>query len=276
MRKDLCIFVNFSKTKIDNYVKVFVDELCRHFEKLLFVTNLEINTEASIYNNPKIRVLCFKNEGYDFGMFYKSLFFINPGDYDRIVFINDSNMLFNKLDAVFSWGNKCKADFWGITDSGQGSPGSFTESTYHIQSHFLVFERKAIGYLHAFFSQIGFQNIFDTKMDSNDLRLKIIADCEIGITQFLLSHNLTADAFFRYKDFEPAKSHPDPSLINMHIIFWKELIQQGYPFIKKKIVLNDFDPKYVPIECLPDFSDWEETVRFNMFKEMDFNQIFSK
>jgi len=275
MKNDLCIFVNFSKTKTDNYIKVFVEELCNHFDKMLFVTNLENITEPAILNNPKIRILCFKNEGYDFGMFYKSLFFIDVFDYTRIALINDSNILFNKLDNIFSWGNSCAADLWGITDSGQGSPGVFNENTYHIQSHFLVFENKSIQILHNFFSYISFQNIFETKLKQKDLRLKVIADCEIGLTQYMLSHDLQVDAFFKYKDFVPAKSFDNPSSINMHIILWKELIQNGYPFIKKKIVLHDFDPEYIPLECLPDFSDWKDIVRKHMFSKLAFIDIFS-
>lgn len=275
MKNDLCIFINFSVKKTDNYIKVFVEELCNHFDKLLFVTNLENTAEPELLDNPKIRVLSFKNEGYDFGMFYKSLFFIDILDYKRIALINDSNILFNKLDHVFSWGNNCTADLWGITDSGQGSPGVFTNNTYHIQSHFLVFEYKSIQLLHDFFSHIGFHKIFEIKLKKNDLRLRIIADCEIGITQYMLSHNLKVDAFFKYKDFTPANSFENPSSINMHILLWKELIQNGYPFIKKKIVLHDFNPKYVPNECLPDFSDWKSVVLDNLSKEFDFTTLFS-
>ena len=81
-----------------------------------------------LYNNEKILVNNYSlkknmeiihntNKGYDFGMFYRNVYDIDLNKYVQIAVINDSNILFNKLDLVFEWAKKDDADFWGIIDS---------------------------------------------------------------------------------------------------------------------------------------------------------------
>jgi len=276
MKSELCIFVSYTSGPLYNYVRYFVAELCWYFDEVIFVTNLPTLHDDEIMNNSKVTVLHVKNEGYDFGMFYKVLNTINVGKYSRIAFINDSNILFKKLSDVFAWGKSSGADLWGLTDSFEGLFNTKERKSFHVQSHFLVFESNAIPLLHVFFNEIHFSEIYKSDLNIADLRWKIIAECEIGITQYMLSKGLKVDAFFRSGDFVRIHYKGTAPAINMHITLWKQLIQNGYPLIKKKIVMNSQELHNLPPELMTDFSDWPQIVKENMDKGFDFNKVFAE
>jgi lipopolysaccharide biosynthesis protein len=275
MKSELCIFVSYTSGTVYSYVRYFVDELSCHFDEVIFVTNKQIPQDDEIRTNSKVTVLHMKNEGYDFGMFYKVLGKINILNYSRIALVNDSNILFKKLDDVFAWGKSSCADMWGLTDSFQGLADTEVGKSYHIQSHFLVFESNALPFLHAFFNEIHFAEIFKTDLSITDLRWKIIAECEIGITQYMLSRGLNVNSFFSSDEFVKIHYNGTASAVNMHITLWKQLIQCGYPLIKKKIVLNSHELQDLPPELMPDFSDWPQIVKGGMDTGFDFNKVFA-
>lgn len=276
MKSELCIFINYTTGPFYSYVRYFLAELCRHFDEVILVTNFPSLHDDAIMYNSRVTVLCMKNEGYDFGMFYKVLDKIDIRKYSRIALINDSNILFKKLDDVFAWEKSSDADLWGLTDSFQGLPGTEVGKSYHIQSHFLVFESNAIPFLPVFFNEIHFSEILMSDMNITDLRWKIIAECEIGITQFMLSKGLGVDAFFKSADFVRIHYKGQEPTINMHITLWKQLIQNGYPLIKKKIVMNSHELHDLLPALMTDFSDWPQIVRGNMDSGFDFNKVFAE
>ena len=208
--KSLCIFINFNrKDIISNYVKVYVKELLNYFDELIIVTNTLHAKPEDYSNSNKIDIRNFKNEGYDFGLFFKTLNSIDKKEYYRIAFINDSNILFKKLDKVFNWKNNNDADLWGITDSREGVPGYKMTNTYHIQSHFLIFEKKAINLLDNFFKSINFHKVFSVKnLKERDLRLKIVSECEMGITSYMMRNGIKVKSIFHCDTFIPKVHYP--------------------------------------------------------------------
>lgn len=259
--KTLAVFIHFDGTNnIKPYVKYYIDKLLEIFDNVLVVTNLTEFNNSYFSTSMNVDIMSFRNTGYDFGMFFKALNSIDLTQYERIGFFNDSNILFKQLKDIFKLGLKLKKDFWGITDSYEGLPDMDKKYTYHIQSHFLIFEKKAIDLILPFFESINFIELLNEKTVGRELRLKIIANCEIGLSQFYLKHNLDIGSVYSSLEFIPKYSSRNYTNTNIHIWLWKELIENKYPFIKKKIVINGFDPIYEPKSSLPSFLNWEKMV----------------
>jgi len=241
--RTLAIFVHYSeKDYIPEYVLTYIKELKKYFNDIILATNnRNITNIFQINKLDSVKCFLFKNEGYDFGLFYKSLHSTDLEIYDRISFINDSNILLKPLTEVFKWGNNQNIDVWGLTDSYENVPNSKHIDSYHIQSHFLVFEKKSISSLLDFFDFIKFEEVFKLNLSKRELWLKIVEDCEIGISQYMLSKGLKIGAMYQCEDFVKSGNYKS---INIHMKMWRELLQENYPLIKKKIITKAFDPIY--------------------------------
>jgi len=225
----LCLFISYNKNQ-ENFFKYdipYLNCIRKYFDKVILVTNEKPKNYAD-------ECLIFENEGYDFGFFYKAINKIDISNYSSIAFINNSNILVkNKnLDSIFSWSNKKSLDFWGITDSIECPPGIDPKKSYHIQSHFLVFENKSIPFIKEFFKHINFESFFKIS-NVNKLRQSIINKCEIGITQYMISKGLNVGSYFQYNVI--LNKYKKSLRSNMHVWLWEELIHDGYPLMKKKI-----------------------------------------
>jgi hypothetical protein len=227
--KTLILFVAYHKNKfLDNS---YLQELYKISDDVKVLSNKPIDG----INNNEI----YDNEGYDFGYWYKALQKTNIHNYDRIIMVNNSNKLIkngnlNKLVLEFNKNNEY--DFWGLTDSYETPPKVDPSKSYHIQSHFLVLEKKAIKLILEFFRSINFERFFTIK---NNLRQEIINNCEIGLSQYMLNKGLKLGAIYSSKEFS-RKYGKDYKKTNLHVILWEELINNNYPLIKKKIVNEEW------------------------------------
>lgn len=235
-KKSLGIFLHFSKLEyIPYYVLLFLRELNKHMDEVMFVSNKRIINNEEELQKEGIRTLFVKNEGYDLGMFYKAFQTINPDNYRQIACVNDSNILINSLKSVFEWGENQHVDLWGLIDSYQKPWFSIHQNNYHIQSHFLVFNQKAIDQLPVFFKEIDVERLFEEK-DPAQLRRTVINDWEIGLTQFLIDHGLTCKSFIDSQAF--SQLYLSGKIKNVGHKLYAELIYSGYPLLKKKVILR--------------------------------------
>lgn len=241
--KSLGIFVHYSeKNYIPGYVLTYLKELSNYFTDIILSTNLrDINNIDKINQIKCVKLLLFKNEGYDFGLFYKSILSTNINLYDRVAFINDSNILLKPLKDVFEWKKGNDLEMWGLTDSYENVPNSKYQNSYHVQSHFLVFEKSAIFHIYKFFDFIKFNDIFEFEFEKRELWLKIVEDCEIGLSVYMRNNNVKIGSKYECKSFVKKENY---KAINIHMRLWKELLDDNYPLIKKKIVNKLFDPVY--------------------------------
>ena len=116
--KSLCIFIHYSKFHtIPLYVKLFVSELENYFDEIVIVYNERQLNDNNQFRSSKVTTFASKNDGYDFGHFYRYYSQIDTSCYYQIACINDSNILINRLDHVFKWANDSSLDFWGLLDS---------------------------------------------------------------------------------------------------------------------------------------------------------------
>ncbi|MFY9152564.1 MAG: hypothetical protein WAO52_11140 [Prolixibacteraceae bacterium] len=253
VEKSLCIFIHFcNDIKTPEYVRMFVNELSEHFDQVIIATNQRShNTDFNVFSKT-IEVRQFQNEGYDLGLFYKVFQTINPEEYHQIACINDSNILFNKLTPIFNWSQGSDHDFWGVIDSYEKPWFSTHTDNYHIQSHFIVFNRKSIELLHTFFGLMNIDRIFSIK-DSKKLRQTVINEWEIGLSQYLIKNGLKHGSFVDSQRI--SELYFSGKKNNVTHKLYPELIRSGYPFIKKKIISNG---RW--IESFRFYTHWEKMI----------------
>ena len=234
IQKSLCVFTHYSKYfYIPGYVKIYVDEISRYFDQVILVTNERPVGEGTAFNNTNISTVFVKNEGYDLGMFYKVFRTIDISKFSQIACINDSNILFNQLLSIFNWSKTLTVGFWGVIDSNQKPWFSTHENNYHIQSHFIVFNREAVLKLPVFFDTLNIQDILNEK-DPVKVRQTVIDKWEIGLSQFLIKQGLSCASFIDSSSY----SHLPHSgkQTNVSLKLYPELIRSGFPLIKMKVI----------------------------------------
>lgn len=234
IQKSLCVFVHFSNNPyIPLYVKIYVDEISKYFDQVILVTNERSAQAEASYKKLNISTVFVKNEGYDLGMFYKVFQSINPEDYAQIACINDSNILFNELLPIFNWSKEHQSDFWGVIDSNQKPSFSTHKNNYHIQSHFIVFNRKAIQKLPEFFDSIIIQDIYDEK-SSKLVRQEVINKWEVGLSQYLINEGLTCKSYIDSQSY--CQLYLSGKSTNVSLKLYPELIRSGFPLLKIKVI----------------------------------------
>jgi lipopolysaccharide biosynthesis protein len=234
--KRLCIFIHFcNEPYFPKYVEIYIKELSRYFDELILISNERQVQDAENVNLPNVRLMFVQNEGYDLGMFHKAIEKVNPEEYSQIACINDSNILFKSLEPVFTWGEKQDLDFWGLIDSYQKPWFSTHSDNHHIQSHFLVFNRKAIELIPQIFKSLELEKLYKEE-DLKKLRQTVINTWEIGLTQFFKSQGLRVGSFIDSRSFSAQnKIKKDTNLSHSHYF---RLIKEGYPVIKKKVIFQ--------------------------------------
>ena len=215
--KSICFFSSyFEKDKIPYFIKCYLLELKNHFNELVLLSNEKTLSQKDMdfLKNNGIEWMPVKNEGYDFGMWYKAFKAKPVMEYDRIGLVNDSCILFKKLDDTFKVINESGWDYCGLVDSAQ--------IEYHIQSYFLVMNRAAAGYVDEFFIKHGIINDIDD----------VIRTYEVGITSFLKEKKLKIGAVYTH----------DASDQDLNPSFYRivDLINRGFPMIKKKIIFGNY------------------------------------
>jgi hypothetical protein len=228
----VCIFVHYSTSeKLPYYVKIYINELSLYFDKVKVLTNNSKITSENSLVNSNVSFEYFENRGYDFGMIYRYISKQNSDEFAELAFVNDSNILLNKLNKVIDTGRKSNSDFWGIIDSNEKPWFSTHTDNYHIQSHFLVLKEKAIKQLSHFFKQLNVNEIMN-EPDPKQLRRMVIDRWEIGLSQYLLNQGLTSFSFIKSKDAGRKFKTKKKNLTHSHYL---ELIRLGYPLLKKKV-----------------------------------------
>ena len=214
--KSVCLFSSyFQGNIIPYYVKYYMEELSKYFSDVVLLTNEKpIETSELEYLSKKnIEIRLNKNEGMDFGMWYKALQEYEKEDYERIGLVNDSCILFKSLQPFFDWVDNSSLDYAGMVATGKVS--------YHLQSYFLIVNKNAIPLMREFFKENGIKKTYKG----------IILNYEIGLSKYLLSKGMKMGGYFDYKN----RTDVNPSFI-----LAEELIKKGSPIIKKKIISHNY------------------------------------
>ena len=234
--KSLLIFVHYNREEpclhLPEYVKKYVKALMPFFTDTVISSN---------YKGPEwngVPIMRFENVGYDFGFFYQALQNIELGEYERIAFVNDSNEVvkLGSFNSIFEWANQEENELWGLTDNNYGY-GRTSVGNYHIQSHFLVFEKKGIERLESFFEHIRFGEDYLIR-PTEKFRRKIVNRCEVGLSQFFMESEMKIGSYFSVNDLKSPNVVPEcePFGMDLTINYWEKLVDDGYPLIKRKVI----------------------------------------
>ncbi|HRH64147.1 MAG TPA: rhamnan synthesis F family protein [Bacteroidia bacterium] len=214
--KTICFFSSYFKgDSLPYYCEIYLLELKKNFNEVVLLTTKKPNVSAcNILNENGIELFIVNNEGFDFGMWSKAFDKYPVENYDRIALVNDSCILFAPLNRFMDWVNTTNADCYAISESHAIS--------YHLQSYFMLLNKKAILALKNHFKQTGIQaNIGD-----------VIRKYEIGISTTWLTNGLVLKAFLSNNGYQGEFS-PYYYLIDAHL-------KQGSPMIKKKIIYSSY------------------------------------
>lgn len=239
-KKSIAIFVHYSNDgQPDANAMLYASELAKYFDYVVISSN--INIPVPTVENDNIGSLKFDKNAYDFGYFYQALQETGACDYYDIVgFFNDSNYIINSLGDIVNWCFENEYDLTGITDCLGGRPELNELDQWHIQSHFMIFKNEVVFKLKTYFENIDFDKYFNPTISKQELRRQIIIDCEIMLSYVLRMSGIKIGAYFPAKKVVKDFKRDMPLNENTHIWAWKELIENKYPLIKRKIYDNSF------------------------------------
>ncbi|MBN7811786.1 hypothetical protein J0A68_12580 [Algoriphagus sp. H41] len=231
---DHCIFIHYGlEARLPFPEMRYLQELSKCFSKTTLVTNERDFKEDGL--PPGVELLLVKNEGYDFGKFLKAFRRIDSERLDRLVLANDSNVLLGDLKGFLKKGEALKAEFWGAIDSHEKPWFSTHQDDFHLQSHFLVWEKTALPLLRSYLGEVKVQEVFVAE-DLKQVRRNVINVWEIGLSQFFLRSGSAPRAVFATEEL--ARRWGKKKKANLTIKAPGKLLELGYPFLKKKAVLR--------------------------------------
>jgi lipopolysaccharide biosynthesis protein len=257
--KSICFFSSyFQGEALPYYVRFYLENLCPHFTDIVFLNNRkELNEESILFLQKKgITTMMVDNEGYDFGMWYKAFKAIDTSAYQRVALVNDSCILFKSLDEDFVKINASQADCIGMVISDRYST--------HLQSFFLVYNRNVIQIVRDYFFEKGIINDYRT----------VIQIYEIGLCKFLIEKGYVLASLYNNSQRAFAKN-PSFALVG-------QLIDEGMPLIKKKIVYRNYRGlEYYWIVRMNFETDYRKHIRqienkYNIQNVIDFKAVMAQ
>ncbi|WP_179374551.1 hypothetical protein [Winogradskyella wichelsiae] len=212
---DVCIISCYFKGNIiPKYLKQYILELSKYCSEIILVTTNKTFLKSfnrSLFKLNSLNVLFVKNEGYDFGMWYKAMQNINLESYNSILLTNDSCVLVNPFKPFFDWYSQQKSEYIGLVSS--------NENTYHYQSYFHVFKGNSIKWLYNKFEKEGLK---DTYQD-------VVNDYELCMFSYLSANSIAASVMF-----------DEGSKINLNPMFFSidSLLNNNIPIVKRQLVFG--------------------------------------
>ena len=192
------------------------------FEIVLVSTALNAQTRHNkFWTEVKSDVDCLitrLNKGFDFGSWACALsqLEISSKIHGRLVLVNNSMFgPFHELDNLLqSWPEDC--EILGITSSMEFVP--------HVQSYFLGFRNSLV-------RNAAFNNFWNTDFLQKKKWTTV------------LSNEMRWARYFKTKGFQVFSMYEAPKgyLRNPLTFFWKELLMNGMPFLKKSLFFQNYD-----------------------------------
>lgn len=214
--KRICLFSHFfTEDYIPNYVIYYLEKL-KEISEVYLLTNIREINNLFILDELGIKYFLYDNYGFDFGMYYK-FFQKNDIDCDQLIIANDSMILFNDLLSIDKWiKDNENVDMLGITDS--------IEISYHLQSYFLVMNKKV---------QIEFIKYLNENGELKEFS-DVVNIYEVEFSRYLLLNGFTLKSKYKYIDYT------DKLRMNPIIFSSKKLIYNEISMIKRKVVFKLF------------------------------------
>ena len=203
--------------EIPGYVRYALAHLAKTDFKVVLLTNERTLSQASyeFLADNNIELFLTQNHGFDFGMWKRYLHMqaisnSENENIERLLLINDSVVYYqDKFEEYFEQAEKSHADVVSLTSNDEFAP--------HLQSFFLYMKPAALG--------VFFMHLFETPEQENfydvTRRLEVALSEKFGEADVKMEslYHTERPVFFAYK----------------------ELIEQGAGFIKRKLLQRRFD-----------------------------------
>ena len=215
--RSICFFASFFTGRdIPYYVTVYLKELKKKFGEVEFLCSQPQLSEASrvFLKTEGIGLSIEKNEGFDFGLWYKAFQRCRVETYDQVALVNDSCILFAPLDGFMNWSQNSPGDLHGMTYSEAVAP--------HLQSYFLLIKKPALLFVNEYFAKQGILGGLS----------EVIRVYEVGMCSYLISKGLRLDAYVDNGGYRGEYS-PYYRCVAHHLA-------KGIPLIKKKIIFSSY------------------------------------
>lgn len=244
----LLIFVHYNiYNSVSDYIFYMLKEMKPLFKRVVFISNSPIPQEKYYkikeYAN---KIIQRPNKGFDFGAWRDGLLSVgwdNLNEYDSITLMNDTcfGPIFS-MKEVYGKMEKMGVDFWGITlhrSTKKGMPGNNAPVPEHIQSYFMVFNKKVC-------MSAVFKNFWNNIVDYDDVN-KVIQHYETQLTKYLNNNGFTYKVYIKNIN----------NLKNPNISFYypDKLLKEGSPFVKIKSFNRNNNCKSV-INSIKKLSDY--------------------
>ena len=232
--KRYLIYVIFEDQKdIQEYKYLFLDHLAKFADKVLIISNSQLNERdmkhLSRYGEVRIR----ENKGYDTAAFRYGILEAYPDlstEFSELILANDTSIgpiadfshMFDEMDAK-------RLDFWGITfGEEQDDITGYNRYNYipkHLQSYFLAIKRNM--FLNPQFLEY-WENLTQT-----DSREEAIGKHETVFTKYFSDLGYRYDAYVRENSDSAMYIHP------------LKMLKLGVPLIKYSALANYDDNQFV-------------------------------
>lgn len=171
-----------AQAQLTPFTRRLLNELLLNVERVVLVSTCLHATEIDGLDQ-RIRVIVRENVGYDFYSFRTGVLAIEDlYAYDELVIANDSVLTVGSggIARAFAQMANVDCDVWSMTES--------LQVTRHLQSYFMVFRKKA------FFTKYFRDFWIGVRVLHN--KWEIILSYEVGMTQWLLAHDVRIAAAF--------------------------------------------------------------------------------
>lgn len=202
----------------DRIIDPYVIYQCQHFKRLGFKVLLASASKPKEFPQNYtsfIDAIIYRTcDGYDFTS-WKAAFELYPSLYQcqELVLTNDS--YFGPIGSfmyIHEEMDKIPCDFWGLVRCNLIRP--------HLQSYYLTIRKKVL-------QHSAIKEFFDRVTLSNDREIAV-------------SYETCFSLWLSVNNFQPAAfiPVPDNSTLNYTFEYWKELIQEGVPILKREFFLK--------------------------------------
>ena len=215
--KILTIFAGYDKDNIiDDYVLFYLKEL-KKLSDIIYIADCEMSEfELNKVRDYTIKTISERHGEYDFGSYKRGYIYAKENNilenYDYLILCNDSvygpffslNNLFDKMKD-YKFGGLYKSRDIKIAHH------------YYIGSFFIILKREI------FLSDIFCDFINSIKKEKD--KMNIIKNYEFGLSKLILDNNINIEGLFT-----------DADISNRPYFEPLELLNEGFPFIKKHIL----------------------------------------
>lgn len=173
-------------------------------------------------DNIEATVIARPNRGYDFGS-WASAFALAPelARTPNLLLLNDSIIgPLDTIDPLIDHFEASNADAWGATSSRQHFA--------HIQTFFFGFRGGAA-------ASPALREFWRSVRDFGD-KDEIVFRMELGLNRALISEGYAVEAFLPTERVSYATLNPT-------LDRWRDLVAEGFPFIKKSLITDDSEPQ---------------------------------